>query len=439
MTDQGLPARRAALAALRAVDENGAWSNLAVAEAVDPLPDARDRAFAAHLAYETLRWQGTLDAVLEASLTRRLTDVEPALLRVLRLGAVQLIVSDTPARAALDTAVTLAGEQVPRARAKGAGGFVNGVLRNVVRRGGKYGWPTESQDLVGHLALTTGHPRWIVEDLLSRYDVPRTHAILDADNSAPGVTLRAVGPREDVMAALAAEGVDAKPGRVAEAVRAPGLDPRRSGVVRDGLVVVQDEASMRVVHAVRAHAGDRVLDLCAGPGGKTTHLATVVGPRGSVTAVEKHPHRARMISQAADRIGVHVAVEVGDATEPPLGADERFDAVLLDAPCTGLGTGRRRPEVRWRRTAEDAASLGRVQRELLSAAARRVAPGGTLTYAVCTWTQQETDAVADAFEASESARGFTALQRDQLTGDVDDTDGMFIAAWRRHTAVDSNE
>lgn len=436
MTDRGLPARRAALEAMRAVDEDGTWSNMAVDAAIDALPDARDRSFAAHLAYEALRWQGTLDAVLSASVSRSLGDVEPALLRVLRLGAVQLLVSDTPARAAVDTSVTLAREQVPRSRAKSAGGFVNGVLRNVVRRGADQ-WPSESVDPVRHLALTTGHPGWIVEDLLARHDVARVRAILEADNASPGVTLRAVAPREQVLAALAEEGVDAVGGAAPEAIRAPGMDPGRSAVVRDGFAVVQDEASMRVVHATGVTTGDRVLDLCAGPGGKTTHLASLVGSTGSVTAVEKHPHRARLISQAARRTGVEVDVRVGDAAEPPLGDDEPYDVVLLDAPCTGLGTGRRRPEVRWRRTPGDVTALARVQRDLLVAAAGRTAPGGTLTYAVCTWTARETDAVADAFETSTAGGGFTASTRVQLFGDTDDTDGMFIASWIRQADVAS--
>ncbi len=431
MNATGLPARRAALAALTEVEERSRWSNLAVPDAIASLPEARDRAFAAHLAYETLRWEGTLDAALAGVLTRPFADVEPPLRRLLRLGAVQLLVSDVPDRAAVDTSVRLAGEVVPRGRAKGASGFVNGVLRALTRSRADLGWPTRDDDPVTHLALKTGHPGWIVEDLLGRYDLDRTAAILAADDLAPGVSLRANGERAALIAELAAVGVEARPGAAPEAVRAPGADPRRLDAVREGRATVQDEASMRVAHATGAKVGDRVLDLCAGPGGKATHLAHLVGGTGHVRAVELHPHRAGLIREAATRQGVEVEVEVADARELEL--EPVHDVVLLDAPCSGLGTGRRRPEVRWRRTRDDVAGLAALQQELLAVAAAATAPGGTLTYAVCTWTEAETTAIVDAFDRTPAGGGFTRMVTTQLLPDEHDTDGMFIATWRSGT------
>jgi 16S rRNA (cytosine967-C5)-methyltransferase len=433
VTDQqGLPARRAALGALRVVDEDGAWSNLAVPAAIDRLSDERDRAFAAHLAYDTLRWEGTLDWALGTVLSRPLADVEASLRRVLRLGALQLLRTGVPHRAAVSTSVALAREQVPPGRARGAGGFVNGVLRNLARRVDDLPWPDVEIDPIGHLALTTAHPSWIVSDLLGRFGLERTRAILEADDRPPGVTLRVVGDRQAVLDELADAGLEPVTGALDESIRVPGADPRRLDAVRDGRAVPQDEASMRVAHATGAGPGDAVLDLCAGPGGKATHLAGLVAPGGRVVGVELHPHRAELVRQAAARQGVDVDVRVGDAGAPPVAADERFDAVLLDAPCTGIGTGRRRPEVRWRRTPADATELGALQRRLLDAAVDRVAPGGRLTYAVCTWTAAETEAIATWFDAAHGSR-FEPLERLQLLPDRDDTDGMFVATWRRRT------
>jgi 16S rRNA (cytosine967-C5)-methyltransferase len=430
-TTTGLAARRAALAALRAVDEDGAWSNLAVPAAIAALPDERDRGFAAHLAYDTLRWEGTLDWALGQVLTRPLDDVEPALQRVLRLGALQLLRSAVPARAAVATSVALAREQVPRKRAAGAAGFVNGVLRALARRAAQLPWPDPAAAPVEHLALTTGHPPWVVADLLDRHPFERVAAILAADDEPPGLTLRATGDRAALLAELRAAGIVAEPGALDVAVRAPGADPRRLAAVREGRAVPQDEASMRVVAATGTRPGDRVLDLCAGPGGKATFLAGLAGPDGRVVGVELHPHRAELVRAAAARQGVAVDVRVGDAADPPLAADERFERVLLDAPCTGLGTGRRRPEVRWRRRPEDAAALAALQRRLLVAAAGRVAPGGTLTYAVCTWTAVETDAVVDAVAPDLARAGLQAGERVQLWPDRDATDGMYLATWTR--------
>lgn len=426
-SDVGLPARRAALQALTAVDEHDAYANLAVPQAVGSLADARDRALASHLAYDTLRWQGTLDWLLEAATSRPLADVEPALRRILRLGALQLWRTDVPGHAAVSTSVELARAAVPSRRATGAGGFVNGVLRGVQRRLRQgIEWP---EDEVARLALTTAHPAWVVRDVVGR--LPDGEGLLQADNEPPGVTLRATGDRDELIAELRAAGLDAVPGALTpEAVRVPGADPRRLEAVAAGRAAVQDEASMVVAHALQVQPGDRILDLCAGPGGKSAHLAALAGPNGSVTAVELHPHRARMVTENAERLGVAVEVVVGDALDPPLADAATFDRVLLDAPCTGLGTGRRRPEVRWRRTPDDVASLAALQRRLLLAAAARLRPGGTLTYAVCTWTAQETDGVLDSVLADAALAGFTEVDRRQLRPDIDDTDGMFLSTLR---------
>ncbi len=462
----GLPSRRAALAAIAAVEQDGAWSNLAVPEAVADLPEARDRAFASHLAYDTLRWRRTLDHALGQVLSRPLEQVEPRLQFVLRLGALQLLRTDIPVSAAVDTAAALAREAVPASRADGAAGFVNGVLRALARRREDLHWPDPAREPVAELALSTAHPEWIVRDLLARYGTERTRAILLADNEPPGLTLRVVGDRDALVAELQAAGIEATPGTTPAAIRAPGADPRRLSAVRDGRAVPQDEASMQVVAATGVQPGDRVLDLCAGPGGKTTDLARLVGPDGRVVAVELHPHRAELIRQAAHTQGVEVAVVVGDATDPAVLAEAAraagvvddavvddavaddavaddavvddavaddgaggFDVVLLDAPCTGLGTGRRRPEVRWRREPGDVRQLAAWQRRLLLAASGQLRAGGRLTYAVCTWTATETEAVVAMLDAARD--DLELLHRVQLLPDVDDTDGMFHATWRR--------
>jgi 16S rRNA (cytosine967-C5)-methyltransferase len=213
-------------------------------------------------------------------------------------------------------------------------------------------------------------------------------------------------------------------------VRAPGADPRRLSAVAEGRAVVQDEASMLVVAACGVERGDRVLDLCAGPGGKTTMLAQHADPTGRVTAVELHPHRAELVRQAAARVGVAVDVRTADATTFTEG---RYEVVLVDAPCAGLGTGRRRPEIRWRRTPGEVGELATLQRRLLVAAAERVAEGGRLVYAVCTWTEDETTSVASWLDDSHG-RVLESEERRQLLPDADDTDGMFWAVWRRRGA-----
>lgn len=424
----GLAPRAAALAAVRAVDA-GAWSTRAVPDAIAGLDDVRDRALAAHLAHGTIRWQASLDWALERVLSRDLAHVEHALVPILRLGAFQLRHSRVPARAAVDTSVALARQAVPSRRAKGAGGFANGVLRALDRERADVDATIAGLDDLPRIALQTGHPTWIVRERLEAgMSPPDVTALLEADNDAPGLTLRACADRDDVIARLRAAGVDATTTELAElGVHAPGADPRRLDVVADGAAVPQDEASMLVVEATGVQAGDLAIDLCAAPGGKATDLASRVGPTGRVVAVDLHERRAGMISEAAGRLGVDLDVRVGDARtlDLPHGAD----LVLVDAPCTGLGVGRRRPEVRWRRSPSDANDLQRLQVALLERAVALVRDGARVTYSVCTWTQAETTAVMQRLEQSAS-RPLTRMSARQLQPDLHWTDAMFHVTWR---------
>lgn len=417
----GLDARRAALHAVRAVEERDAYSTLAVPAAVEDLSERRDRAFATNLAYETMRWQGTVDWALRNVVDRELTDIEPDLLRILRIGATQLMRTKVPDRAAVDTSVQLAHETVPPGRSRGAGGFVNGVLRGLARRIEDLPWPEEP---VAALALRTAHPSWMVSELVARLGEDEAERALEADNAPPGLTLRATVDRGALLAELREEGHDAHPGQHApEAVRVPGVDPRTLRAVAEGRATPQDEASMLVTHAVRAQVGETILDACAGPGGKSTHLA---GLGARVVASELHAHRALLVVASATRLAVEVGTVVADVARPPFAAG-CFDAVLVDAPCTGLGTGRRRPEVRWRRTEADTAVLGDVQGALLDAAVALVRPGGRVVYSACTWTRRETEEVADSLTARH--RGVAETSRRQLWPHRDGTDGMFIATF----------
>lgn len=434
---EGLASRHVAWEVLQRVHSDGAWSTLALSTALRRAGlDARDRAFAANLAYSTLRWEGTLDWALSRVLTRPIHDVEPALLDVLRLGAWQVLYGGTPDRAAVGTAVDLARAVVgPRAT-----GFTNGVLRGLVRALNQLRWPSVDTD--SGLGLALGYPSWMVAEARERFG-DRARAVLEGGNDAPGVTLRATGDRQALLAELAAAGLDASPGLHApEAVRVPGADPSALAAVAEGRAVAQDEASMLVTRAAVAGVplGALALDACAAPGGKSTHLAQL-GMR--VVAADLRPGRARLVASAAARLGLRVAVAAADGLAPPW-RSATFDIVLVDAPCTGLGTVRRRPEVRWRRQPSDPTRMGALQLALLEHAAPLVRPGGRLLYSVCTWPRAETADVARAFlaahgdqfapEGPDLAGVGTRLTHDpgvQLAPDIDGTDAMYLCAFGR--------
>src|SRR4051795_7110830 len=361
--------------------------------------EPRDAAFATQLAYGTLRATGTLDAVLTGLVSRPLAELDPRVLDLLRLGAYQLIDLRVPAHAAVDTTVALTRAIV----GTGASGLVNAVLRKVAAGGDRAAWVQALQpaDDDARLALTTDHPRWIVEawrDALG--DPAELEPALLADDAAPEVHLVARRiPREELAAQAGGE-----PGPFSPyAVRLPAGDPGRLPAVRSGLAAVQDEGSQLAALALTRPAVDRPerawLDMCAGPGGKAGLLAAVRPEGVHLTATDRAPHRAELV-RAALAGEDDVDVRVSDGTDPDWAAGS-FDRVLLDAPCTGLGALRRRPEVRWRRTPEDVAPLAELQHRLLASALSSVRPGGVVAYVTCSPHTDETVAVADAAAARE--------------------------------------
>jgi 16S rRNA (cytosine967-C5)-methyltransferase len=384
------PARRAAYEALAAVHRDDAYANIALPRLLrDNRIVGRDAALATELTYGTLRALGQLDAVLASAAGRAVDRIDPPARDALRLGAYQVLHTRIPPHAAVATTVDLV-----RLVAPPAAGFANAVMRRVCERDLE-GWlaavaPDATADPVGHLAITQAHPEWVVRAVLDALggDHAETAAALAADNERPLVHLCARPGR--ITPGDLAEQVGGLPGAYSPyAVYLPEGPPADVPAVGRGQAHVQDEGSQLVVVAMVAAPltgrDERWLDLCAGPGGKAALLGGLADQRGvRLTAVEITPHRARMVVDAVAGLPVEVVCadgrDVGAHEALPEGG---FDRVLVDAPCTGLGSLRRRPESRWRRQPADLPPLTRTQRELLTAAVRAVRPGGVVVYAVC--------------------------------------------------------
>jgi 16S rRNA (cytosine967-C5)-methyltransferase len=423
--DRGQPVnvRDVALAALERVDA-GAYANLALPGLLRwTTLSPSDRAAATDLVYGSLRMRAALDFALAPLSRQPLDRLEPLVLRGLRLGAYALLFGGTAPHAAVAETVGA----VARAGHRGQAGYVNAVLRRLAAA--PPAWPDPDRDPVGWATTRGSHPAWIVEETLARLGPEEMRALVEADNTRPEVSLRAtpgrVG-RDELLAELAAAGVSARPSPLSpDCVLLERGDPGRLPAVREGRAVVQDAASALIAPAVGAGPGDLVADLAAGPGGKAGHLAAL-GTR--VLAVELHPGRARLVAETARRLGVadRLHTVVGDGRRPPL-RPASADAALVDAPCTNLGSLRRRPEARWRHGPEDLPELVELQLELLEAAADVVRPGGTVLYSVCTWTGAETDGVvAELLERREELR---LDETRQLWPHRDGADGMFLARW----------
>lgn len=418
-TRAGDPARNAAYDALRAVAASDAYANLVLPPLLRERRIAgRDAAFATELAYGTLRMQGRYDAVLAQASSRPLADVDTPVLDVLRLGAHQLLGMRVAPHAAVSETVGLARERV----GAGAAQFVNAVLRRVAERPAEE-WleriaevadPTGT-DAVARLAVVESHPAWVVRAMRealvgSGRSADELADLLAADNAAPRVTLVA-RPGLSTPEELAEESGARPTGLTSTALVLSGGDPGALRAVRDGRAGVQDEGSQLVtlalVEAPVEGRDERWLDLCAGPGGKAALLGALAAQRGArLVANEVQPHRARLVEQGLRAVPADAVEEVRTGDGRLVGAAEPggYDRVLLDAPCTGLGALRRRPESRWRRTPADLATLSALQRELLASAIAAVRPGGVVGYVTCSPHLAETQLVVhDAARAAQRA------------------------------------
>ncbi|WP_328307544.1 RsmB/NOP family class I SAM-dependent RNA methyltransferase [Actinomycetospora sp. NBC_00405] len=415
----GDPAREAALDTLRAVREDAAYANLVLPSLLrERRISGRDAALATELAYGACRAQGLLDAVIGACVDRPLDGLDGVVLDTLRLGTQQLLRTRVPPHAAVGAAVELV-----RARAGSRPtGFVNAVLRKVAEHD-EAAWVERlaPSDDLGRLAFTHAHPRWIAEVFARALGgEEELAAALAADDTRPAVHL-AARPGEISAEELAAiTGGEESPYSPYGVLLTEGGDPGELAPVREGLAVVQDEGSQLVaLLATRAPVDGedtRWLDLCAGPGGKAVMLGALVAIEGgTLDAVDRAPHRARLVEQATE--GLPVRVHTGDARELTL-PEAAYDRVLVDAPCTGLGALRRRPEARWRRQPDDVAELTALQRELLRAGLERTRPGGVVTYATCSPHPDETAAVVAAVAAETGAE---VLDTPELLPEVPDT------------------
>lgn len=411
--------------------EDGAFANVALPAALRQSElDGRARAQVTDLVYGTVRWQRTLDHFVGPHVDRSIARLDPPVRAALRLGAYQLW-SGVPAHAAVGETVTAVATVAPRAK-----GFVNAVLRKLAAR--PLPWSLPEGDGVEAVGVRTSLPDWIVELLLADLGPVDGPATMETLNEPPAVTLR-VNPRRATADAVARELIDAgvhvtRGELVPDALRVTGTgDVGVLACVRTGRATPQDQASQAIATIVGARPGERVLEIGAAPGGKATALAEAMDDDGLVVAVDLHPARTVMVRTAARRLGLRGVVPVvADGRALPL--RPAFDAVLLDAPCSGLGVLRRRPEARWRLRPETIDELAELQRELLAAAAAVVRPGGRIVYSVCTLSRAETVAVDEW--ASGALPGFTAFAAPgapwqpvgrgaRLLPAAADTDGMY--------------
>jgi 16S rRNA (cytosine967-C5)-methyltransferase len=426
------PARTAAFSILQSLSRRRMDLPSAIAASRASLPDERDRALAAEIATGVERWRARLDHLIGAFSKRSLDTLDLEVLDILRLSAYQLLhLTRVPAAAVVDDAVKL----TKRARKSGAAGFVNAVLRSLSRARHELPLPRRPADArdrdaaLVYLSVTLSHPRWLAARWLDRFGFDAAERWLEFNNAAAPLTLRANRlqlTRDALAQRLGEVGTTTVPGRYApDALVVTGGHPLREPGVAAGSFVVQDEASQLVTLLAGAEPGRWILDACASPGGKATALAWATGSDGRVVACDVRDRRIALLERTVQATGTSNVLIVQADLLRGLPFHRQFECVLVDAPCSGLGTLRRDPDIRWRRQETDLPVLAASQVQMLRHAAQVIAPGGRLVYATCSSEPEENEDVAAAF--LESSTGFTAVDargvHPDLPGSVVDSRG----------------
>ncbi len=462
--------RETALKILYEINEKGAYSNISLNKHLEenrlkPV----DRAFVTEMVYGTEKWLLTIDWIIGSFSSVKLKKISPWILNIMRLGTYQLLYMDkVPVSAACNESVKLARKYGH----SGTVGFVNAVLRKIAGIAGTEGTAgtagtvgtgnkqgniplPDRKDIIKYLSIKYSHPEWMVQKFTGLFGVEFTESLLDANNQVPPLTVRVntlKTDRERLVRELQEEGISASNGRYcADALVLDNPSSiNRIKAFTNGMFTVQDESSMLAAKVLDPQPEELIIDVCSAPGGKATYAAQLMGNKGRVLARDIHPHKLELVSETARRLGLDIIeTELYNAAV----LDDRYigkaDRVLLDAPCTGLGIIRRKPDIKWTKEIGDETEITSLQFKLVRIASRYVKPGGVLIYSTCTITPGENAGMMERFLKSEEGAEF--VQEDlsaylpvelaallsgdrgmlQLYPNRDGIDGFFIARFKR--------
>ncbi|MDQ0217128.1 16S rRNA (cytosine(967)-C(5))-methyltransferase RsmB [Peribacillus cavernae] len=438
--------REIALDVLESVEKNQSYSNLLLNAMIQKHQlKGSDSGLLTEITYGTIQRKMTLDYYLQPYIKNQKKTL-PWVVNLLRLSLYQMVFLDkVPDHAILFEAVEIAKKRGH----KGISSMVNGVLRNIQRKG----VPSLDaiEDEVERLSIGTSHPLWLVERWIAQFGFEKTKQMCETNLTAPSqtarVNLRKIS-RDQLVGALTEEGYQVEKSMVVpEAIHCFRGNLAHSESYQLGFLTIQDESSMLVAHAIAASGNDMVLDCCAAPGGKTTHIAEGL-TTGQVTALDLHEHKVKLIKEQAERLGLrNIKTHVSDSRKvQEIFHKEGFDRILIDAPCSGLGVMRRKPDVKYTKSEEDIIRLSSIQEQLLDAAAPLLKKGETLIYSTCTVDKQENDRVAASFLAKhldfepdaslgsrmpDEVKPFVQENAIQVLPQYFGSDGFFIASFRK--------
>ncbi|WP_100403087.1 16S rRNA (cytosine(967)-C(5))-methyltransferase RsmB [Bacillus sp. FJAT-42315] len=393
--------REIALDLLESVEKNHSYSNLLLHSAIEKNAlSGRDAALLTEIAYGTIQRKMTLDFYLAPFLKKK---IDSWVRQLLRMSVYQMVYLDkVPERAVIHEAVEIAKTKGH----KGISGLVNGVLRSVQREGLQD--LDQIKDEAERISIATSHPLWLVQRWMAQFGAEKTKAMCELNLIAPVQTIRVnatKASRDEVIQKLQEEGFQVEPSLfIPEAIRILKGNIARSEVFAKGLATIQDESSMLVAYALDIHQDQAILDSCAAPGGKTTHIAEKLQQTGKVIALDLHEHKIKLIKENTERLGLeNVEAKALDSRKAgEMFPKESFDRILVDAPCSGLGVLRRKPDIKYAKKEEDLLALQNVQLAILKAVTPLLKEGGVLVYSTCTVDREENEGTVAKFLASNS-------------------------------------
>jgi 16S rRNA (cytosine967-C5)-methyltransferase len=442
--------REIALKILFDVSEKDAYSNISLNKHLEAHDLKKvEKAFITELVYGTIQWRLTIDYIIQKFSSVKLKKISPWILNIMRLGVYQIIYLDkVPESAACNESVSLSKKYGHSASSR----FVNAVLRNIIRNKENIEYPDRETDFEKFLSVKYSHPEWLVKNWVKRFGNDFTESLLISNNKLPDFSIRVNTlkiTKDQLIEQFNQNEIEFKKAKyIDEAL----ILQNPSGIskmdeFKKGYFAIQDESSMLVARILDPKPGELVIDVCSAPGGKTTHIAQLMGNTGTVISRDLHMHKINLINEAVKRLGINIVrAEQFDATVLDENYIKKADRVLVDAPCTGLGIINRKPDIKWSKTLEDKKEITKIQLKILKTASEYVKYGGTLVYSTCTieWDENEgivreflsdknefylediTSNISPKIEKATAKEGFI-----QLFPNIDDVDGFFIAKLKR--------
>ncbi len=436
--------REGALLILYEINEKDAFSNIAINQELRNKPYKQlDKGLITELVYGVLENQIYIDYIIDQFSTHSIEKMNPYTLNLLRLGIYQLLFLDKiPDFAAVNETVNISKKYCKKTT-----GFINGVLRNIQRNGENIGFPNPEKDIIKYLSIKYSHPQWLVETFLNNFGRGFTEELLEANNAVPNLYVRINTLKigiDDCIKLLIDEGYTVKQSPfIKEAVIVDGIhNIEQSDLYKKGYIQIQDFGSMLVAKILDPKEGDFIIDVCSAPGGKATHIAQLMNNKGTIIARDIHDHKLKLVGKNAERLGVTIIkTENFNGNDLDKNLLSRADKVLVDAPCSGLGIIRRKPEIKYRKQPADIESIMTIQYDILKNASKYLKPGGELVYSTCTINPKENEDIVQEFldrnsdytlvDIGDKYKGFIpgehAKNMIQLYPNIHNTDGFFIS------------